>query len=484
MFFAIKNCDIIALEILYQIWGVYSRSKRENRGFFMINKGRSLSKEEILVIADNLTGVSFKEISYQIGNKGGFGLVIEEEVFGINANSIAGPDFEDAKIELKVTPYRKNKNGTLSAKERLVLNIINYKNENLHNFYQSSFWKKNETMLIIFYLFEEDKEKRDFVITNHLLHQFSENDLQIIKDDWHTIVDKIKEGEAHNISESDTLYLGACTKGVSSKSFVEQPFSSFPAKQRAYSLKTTYMTQLIRKLMSNEKIETIFKEKIESGFENQIRIRLNRFFGKSQDELKSILNVVSNAKNINELLLSRMLGLKGKVSKSEEFLKANIVPKTIRVEEDGRVIESMSFPTFEFSKIVDETWEDSELRDYFERTKFLFIIFKKVNGVYVFSDIKLWNLPVKPLDSQVKDTWETTKKLIKEGKIVKEINNGRKMTYFPDKKHNGICHVRPHAKNADDTYDLPVRDVLTGAMKHTKQCFWINNTYVSFILLV
>lgn len=448
----------------------------------MINKGRSLSKDEILVIADSLTGVSFKEISYKLGNKGGFGLVIEEEVFGINPNSIAGPDFEEAKIELKVTPYKKNKNGTLSAKERLVLNIINYKNENLHDFYQSSFWKKNETMLIIFYLFEEDKEKRDFVITNHLLHEFSENDLQIIKEDWKTIIDKIKDGEAHNISESDTFYLGACTKGVNSDSLVEQPYSAFPAKPRAYSLKTTYMTQLIRKLMSKEKIEKIFKEKIESGFENQMRIRLYRFFGKTQDELKVMLNVVSNAKNINELLLSRMLGLKGKVSKSEEFLKANIVPKTVRVEEDGRVIESMSFPTFEFSKIVNETWDDSETRDYFEGTKFLFIIFKKVNGVYVFSDIKLWNLPLRYLDIQVKNTWETTKKLISEGKIIKEIKNGRKMTYFPDKKDNGICHVRPHAKNADDTYDLPVRDLLTGVMKHTKQCFWLNNTYISYVV--
>ena len=142
-----------------------------------------------------------------------------------------------------------------------------------------------------------------------------------------------------------------------------------------------------------------------------MRIRLNRFFGKTQDELKAMFNIRSQAKNINELLLSRMLGLKGKVSKSEEFLKANIIPKTIRIEEDGRVIESMSFPTFQFSQIVGVTWDESELRDYFESTKFLSIIFRKVNQDYVFSDIKLWNLPINILDNQVKDTWETTKKI-------------------------------------------------------------------------
>ena len=126
----------------------------------MINTGRSLTEEEILDIVDTLKGKTFKEINYSSGNKGGFGLVIEEEVFGINPNNNPAPDFEEANIELKVTPYKINKNNTLAAKERLVLNIINYNNENLYDFYQSSFWKKNETMLIIFYLFEENKEKK------------------------------------------------------------------------------------------------------------------------------------------------------------------------------------------------------------------------------------------------------------------------------------------------------------------------------------
>ncbi len=448
----------------------------------MNKNGNQLTKEEILVIADTIKGTTFKEISYKYGNKGGFGLVIEE-VFCINPNSRPLPDFEEAGIELKVTPYKINKNGTLSAKERLVLNNINYKNENLTDFHKSSFWKKNETMLIIFYLFDELKEKRDFMITNHLLHNFSENDLKIIKDDWRIIRDKIKNGEAHNISEADTLYLGACTKGVNSKSLVGQPFSTtIKAKPRAYSLKTTYMTLLIRKLMSKEKIEKIFDEKIETSFENQMRIKLNRFFGKSQEELKNIFKIRSNAKNINELLLSRMLGLKGKVSKSEEFLKANIIPKTVRVEEDGHIVESMSFPTFEFSKIINETWDDSELRDYFESTKFLFIVFKKENDVYVFKDIKLWNMQISILDKQARDVWEKTKELIETGHIIKRISGKRRFTYFPDTTFNGVCHVRPHAKDAEDTYELPVKDILTGVEKYTKHCFWLNNTFIKSII--
>jgi DNA mismatch repair protein MutH len=41
-----------------------------------------------------------------------------------------------------------------------------------------------------------------------------------------------------------------------------------------------------------------------------------------------------------------------------------------------------------------------------------------------------------------------------------------------------ISHVRPHAKNALNTYELPIKDKLTKQNKYTKHCFWLNNTYV------
>ena len=34
------------------------------------------------------------------------------------------------------------------------------------------------------------------------------------------------------------------------------------------------------------------------------------------------------------------------------------------------------------------------------------------------------------------------------------------------------------ARDAQDTYPLPVIDKLTGATEYTKHCFWINNTYI------
>ena len=58
--------------------------------------------------------------------KGGLGELIEECHFHYKANSDPTPDFDKAGVELKVTPYKKLKNGQISAKERLVVNMIDY----------------------------------------------------------------------------------------------------------------------------------------------------------------------------------------------------------------------------------------------------------------------------------------------------------------------------------------------------------------------
>lgn len=110
---------------------------------------KKYSEFEIQIIAKNLLGKTFGEINdYEVQeenyDKGSFGHIIETDAYFYDINSFKGPDFEEAGIELKVTPYKINKNGTLSAKERLVLNIINYMEEYKKTFYESSFWNKNK----------------------------------------------------------------------------------------------------------------------------------------------------------------------------------------------------------------------------------------------------------------------------------------------------------------------------------------------------
>ena len=196
-----------------------------------------------------------------------------------------------------------------------------------------------------------------------------------------------------------------------------------------------------------------------------------------------LFDIDSTAKSVNAMLISRMFDVKGNLSDTDEFLKANIIPKTIRIEENGKIKESMSFPAFKYVDIVKQEWETSELREMFETTKFLFFVFKKENNEYVFKGIKLWNMPEVTLDTDVKNTWEKTIDIIKTGNIVKSIDsNGNRETNFPGMSENKVCHVRPHARDAKDTNLLPVKDNLTGMTEYTKHCFWLNSKYIEEIV--
>lgn len=458
----------------------------------MSKYNRGLTKEEIEKIGEEVVGKTFGELGdfkYDLEDfnyKGGMGVLMEENVFQYDANSDANPDFYDAGIELKVTPIKKNKNGTYSAKERLVLNIINYMEEYKNTFETSSFWHKNKTLYLIFYLWEEGIPRSDYKIVKQMLYNYPEEDLLIIKQDWEFIIDKIKSGKAHELSEADTLYLGACTKGSSSeKSLRKQPFSDILSKQRAYCLKNSYMTNIVRTTVMNEETEKLVTatELKKNSFEQIIKNRVSKYIGKTQDELKVLFGIDSNAKNINELLICRMFGIKSGLSKTDEFKKANIVAKTVRIQYSGTIKESLPFPAFKFNEIINEEWETSTLRNMFENTKFLFFVFKEEKGKYKFSGIKLWNISMHDLDNYVAKVWYHTKHIIQEGNIVCYVNDsGIRKTNFSGMRDNPICHVRPHARDSSDVYELPVIDKVTGLDKYTKHCFWLNATYLSKIL--
>ena len=80
---------------------------------------------------------------------------------------------------------------------------------------------------------------------------------------------------------------------------------------------------------------------------------------------------------------------------------------------------------------------------------------------------------------EAKNVWKEMVETVSNGKIVKEVTkNGIRKTYFPKKTENKVSHVRPHARNAADTYVLPVEDKITGLTEYTKHCFWLNASYV------
>ena len=408
-------------------------------------------------------------------NKGNLGQILEEKFFHYKCNNDARPDFYEAGVELKVTPYKKNNDGSLSAKERLILTMIDYYQVVNEDFDNSHFWNKSRLILLVYYLYKKEiKYNLDYTIGYSRLFTPPEQDVRIIRKDYNSIVEKIRAGKAHELSEGDTLYLGAATKASSAADRRGQPYSKELAKPRAFAFKTSYMTYVLNHyIVAGEKTyEAIIESEVVDSFEDYVVRKIQKHKGKTVEQLcqEFSVEIKKKPKNLEALLAYRMLGIKG--NHAEEFEKANIIVKTIRIGNNNKIKESMSFPVFRFKELIKEDWDDSTFGNYLRETRFLFVVYKFDNNeVLRLQGCQFWNIPYVDLENEVRDVWEKTKSVLEEGLKI-EIVNGQYRSNFPKAKDNRVSHVRPHARNAQDTDELPDGRVFP------KQCFWLNNTYI------
>lgn len=452
------------------------------------------SKESILEHARKMLGKSlwdvYGEAKLVQSGKGGLGNAVEKYHFQYEPNSKSEPDFKEAGVELKCTPLKTASDGSMLSKERLVLNMIDYVEEAAKTFYTSSFWKKNELLLLMFYLHEEGKLPFDVIFKIVRYWKFPETDLKIIKDDWAIIHNKILAGKAHEISEGDTLYLAACTKGSRAGAEMrQQPKSKELAPQRAYSIKSRYVNTIIldslkhpemyhdlfvseqqkkKILKAQETAESVVRSisdyRESETFEQLIERKFSPYYGKTIAEIEKILGVeFGQSKSMAYNVCRAILGIKSK--KIAEFEKAEIAIKTIRLEANGNLKEAMSFPNVNYKEIVQEQfWEDSALYEMFTQ-RFMFIIFGKPavkNDKQVrLEKVMFWTMPFKDLE-QGKILWEDTRAKVAGGNYEK----------FVKASENPVCHIRPKAQNAADTTE--------GAQgfQVKKMCYWLNREYV------
>lgn len=443
------------------------------------------SPKSIEAYSKRLIGKTFRQVieedenssrEERKANKGNLGQIIEENFFHYECNGISAPDFEEAGVELKVSPYRVKANGDIVAKERLVLTMIDYfkvvKEQSLE---RSHLWYKCRLMLIIYYQYKEEIEFRiDYRIGYSKLFTPPEQDLKIIRQDFIIIRNKVLNGRAHELTEADTLYLSACPKSANSTITREQPFSDIPAKPRAFAYKNSYMTFVLNHYIVRDidTYEPVVKEDTGETFEEYVIRKISNYKGYTLQELCRLFGIdessIKSNKGIIPTIIYRILGIKG--NHAEEFEKAGIVIKTIRVS-NGGIKESMSFPTFKFKELVKEDWENSTIGNYLRETKFLFVVFSKENDTLFLRGCQFWNIPYTDLEYQVKSVWERTKKVIQDG-IEVRVEKGRRINNLPKMTENRVCHIRPHAKNSLDTDELP-----NGQM-FPKQCFWLNSKYI------
>jgi DNA mismatch repair protein MutH len=425
-------------------------------------------------------------------DKGRLGKVIEELHFRYKQNSNPSADFKKAGLELKSAGLKKlAKNKGFNAKERLVLNIINFEEAINLDFDEDFLTGKNAHLLLVFYLYEQGLSILESIIKIVGDWKYSDEDIEIIRKDYEKIKEKIKAGKAHELSEGDTFYLGACTKGANANTMRTQPFSSIPAKQRAYSLKPGYVNHIIASI-ANDKSD-IYGKLIPSvsiakklTIEEIILDRFRPLINKKDSELVSqfsIEHINPKVKDYHSRLSRAIVNSVLDVPKNmkvedyiEEFRKAEITVKTVRLKENNLPKEDVSLPVFTYEELVNSDWEGSEFYNFLNN-KFLFIFFQFQCNELILRKVRFWNMSNSDME-EVQKVWIETRDIVSNGNIVREVKNGKRGTNFPNKKFNHISHVRPHANNSADTLPLPTRDKVTQAMEYTKHSFWLNNTYV------
>ena len=310
--------------------------------------------------------------------KGSLGQMVENIYFLLETNNYAGADFSEAGMELKCTPLKKSKQGNYLIKERLVCNMINYCEVLKDDFEHSHFYLKCQLMLLLFYLHQKNCDNLDLEFIFSVLWKLPKKDLLIIKHDYEVIIDKIKQGKAHELSEGDTMYLGACRKGQKGDSLMKQPYNpNIDALRRAFSLKTAYMRTVLEYVIKSGKnavsnVDGVKSELVSTNalikrsFDDILLSRFRPFLNMSFEKIakRKKVNISKNPKN-KFAMVANAIAASAKcanVNRSEEFLKAGLTMKTIRVQANGIIKEALSFENIDYIEVAEcEDWIESRL---------------------------------------------------------------------------------------------------------------------------
>ena len=425
--------------------------------------------------------------------KGGLGVLTEKYFFGYEPNSSPLPDFEEAGVELKTTPLKELQNGRQIPKERLVCDIINYCDVVNVPFEESAFYRKSILMLILFYFHVSGRPLCDLEFLYSVLWQIKDKDLTIIRQDYEFIVNKIRNGLAHELSEGDTMYLGACRKGQKGDPLRKQPFNDQGAPQRAFSLKQSYLRTILefvkssgKSIATNTDVEIEEKQLVSTAqlekesFEDVLINRFKPFVGKDYKQIARHFKMkVSPKEKSKYARVAKRILLKGlnQFEDAEEIRKAGIIAKTIRINANGTIRESMSFENIDYNEIYsNDEWVESRWYEIVT-SKFMFVVFReepsprwKKEKRYVFDRLIFWTMPNEDIEDAEK-YWENLRKNVLADTLLDAQND-----FWQQGQHRKF-HVRPKARISAEKYLSPISGI-----EVPKKAYWFNSEYVTKIL--
>ena len=396
----------------------------------LISQGKRLLNKTLFELYGDLSKKKYG------GGKGGFGNKLEELHYGIINNNESRPDVENLGIEIKANPLIiVDKGKRISPDQRVTLSMINFTDIVSEDFESSHFWKKNKAILFNMFLLgpQEDYDRR-FVIIDII--KPDKDDLLIIKKDWEHIKEKAKLLQADNLSQSDTMYLCAATKGVRNQKPMPYLDGKAFAKKRSYSYKHSYIAFYLsqytlfekdgKHYFEKKKQDTIrlLENEIGTTVEEKVIQCFSQFIGLSDYNISKTFGyekMFENPIDKSRWHWNTSLILTGKKKKYlskyiEEFSKSGLTVKTVRLNQNNNLCEEVSFRTQGYGNLIEDEWEDSSLYNEMS-SKFLWIVYKEdslLKGQFNLNKTIFWTMPKNDLDFLEKK-WRELKNLIEGG---------------------------------------------------------------------
>ena len=454
------------------------------------------------------------------------GDVIEQSVFGYNRDSDQECDIEiDGLLtELKTTGVRvpknelKNARGKigdayntfLRAKEGISITGVTFEPSIQTDFSTSHFWEKSERLLIVFYEYKSydvvtASGYAKFPIVDYCYNSFSEEEKAKLRNDWEIVRDHLQKVYTECLdADSRNERLVGFTHILRPNLLLIELVPGFKKKSSGsyqkprYRLKKTFVDYIVRGHFdkSRAKSEIVLSESFSSFAQLDKRCHelSMRFCGKTLPQLKEMLGIDFDSKDVAAKCVTRMFGTDCKrLNQISDFSKAGIIAKTITITPNGGRTEDMKLKLIDFEDWADRDadFEESDVYGYFCEHSFLCPIFcehdSQDKSKTTFEGFKRFAFDEDFIEKEVRRTWNDSRRLIHHNELEWEYRydkDGNKVVNrsgsyvgapnFP-KSSEYLVFLRG---GADDSNEKSRTECVNG-IRMLPQFFWLKGSYIA-----
>lgn len=453
---------------------------------------------EVLQHARTLIGCTAGEVAAAIGQmayldepkaqgKTGVGGLVEW-YFGKPPNNSPEPDIPELAIEIKTIPLeqRGRTSRQLGPKEPTSLTMMDYARVAEEGWQQAYVRKKLHRILWIPYIHDFD-DKRKHTFQQPFLWSPAAHDLPYFEQDYEVVRQTILAGKAHQLSETLSVVLAARRKGIGADKR-KQPKSPILAPSRAWALKSAYTSTVLDHqagLPSLSILELAEAARRKYGAVTEIARRLQDVRTLND----ALLYVVEQFRSFEGLDTAAIAARMGKQVEQSKNRHSAIVRNIIGLPRRGNVIEleklgirlhvldvdpatmrpheAVPFPAMVLRTFAEETWESSQLAEHVDRIIFVptFSEGGTLGDPHYLGKAFLWT-PTPADWTLIEAEWRAYQSYVRECRL----------ETAPKASATQRIHMRPHGRKSLDVDFDPCRRPVT------KQCFWLNSTFVASIL--